>query len=436
MSVKQRIKSILPPAIQRLIPRAYRIWHKTEESIAIALVGRKHKKALKKVRGKEKVKVAFFLIHSSVWKYDLLYKMLQANKRFEPVVIICPYTVHGREAMLAEMEATYKIFQAKGYNVIKAYKDQDQWLDVKKEIQPDIVFFTNPHKLTRDEYYIGNWQDALTCYVPYGFMIANIEQLQYNQLFHNLIWRCFYETKIHKRLAEKYARNKGKNVVVAGYPMCDVFLDKRYRPKNVWKIKDKDVKKIIWAPHHTIETNDIELAYSNFLLIHQFMLDLANDYKDKVQIAFKPHPILKPKLYKHRDWGKEKTDRYYALWQNLTNGQLEEGEYIDLFLTSDAMLFDSISFMSEYIYTGKPSLFLVRDNTIKNKFNDFGRMVFELLYKAHTNEEVIRFVEKTVLNNQDPLYTTRDEFLTKYLTPPNGKTANENIYDYINSKIA
>jgi hypothetical protein len=47
----------------------------------------KHRKALSKVRAKNKVKVAFFLTHESVWKYDLLYNLLLVHPRFEPALL-------------------------------------------------------------------------------------------------------------------------------------------------------------------------------------------------------------------------------------------------------------------------------------------------------------------------------------------------------------
>ena len=67
--------------------------------------------------------------------------------------------------------------------------------------------------------------------------------------------------------------------------------------------------------------------------MYDLMIEIALLYKDKVQIAFKPHPLLKEKLIKL--WGAQATDDYYRKWDNLPNGQLETGDYVDLFKTSD-----------------------------------------------------------------------------------------------------
>jgi len=395
-------------------------------------VQKRYKRIILKIKKKDKFKVVFFLIQDSAWKYEGVYRLMEKDDRFEPIVVVCPYIVYGEETMRRDMNQAYNTFLTKDYNVIKTYNEATKkWLDVKKEIKPDIVFFTLPHKVTKDEYFITGFLDCLTCYVPYGFMIANLQQSQFNQFFHNLLWKGFYETPIHKVMAEEYSINKGENIVVTGSPMCDIFLDKKYIPKNEWKIKNNSVKKIIWAPHHTIEDNKEELAYSNFLTYHQFIFDLLKLYNGRIQIAFKPHPILKSKLYKLADWGIERTDAYYEKWQYINNGQLEEGSYEDLFLTSDAMIFDSISFMAEYIFTGKPSLFMVRDETIHSKFNEFGLMVFDLMYKSYKLEDLHNFIDQTVLNENDPLMNRRALFLEKYLIPVNKQTASSNILDNV-----
>lgn len=425
------IKKLLPVRVKRSLKNFYYY------NILLIKVKQNQKQALKQIRKKEKIRVAFFLIEAAVWKLDNVFKLMIEDEKFDPILVICPYTVYGHEVMIETMDRAEKFIKEKGYNYIRTFNsDNDSWLDVKKELKPDIVFFTNPHNLTRKEYLILNYLDILTCYVPYGFMLANIQQLQFNQLFHNLLWKSFYETTIHKSMAEKYAVNKGRNVIVTGYPMCDVFIAKNYNTTDVWKIKDRSVKRIIWAPHHTIEIDDKELAYSSFLHDFHFVYELLDRFAGRIQIAFKPHPILKSKLYKHSLWGKEKTDEYYELWSSHENGQLEEGDYVDLFLTSDAMILDSISFIAEYYYTGKPSLFTVRDITIINKFNEFGKLAYDQLYKANDHEEILSFIENVVIKGNDTKYLVRNNFVKKYLLPTGSRTASENIIFSLRKEIA
>ena len=73
------------------------------------------------------------------------------------------------------------------------------------------------------------------------------------------------------------------------------------------------------------------------------MVELAKKYQDSIQFAFKPHPVLKFRLI--NIWGEQKTEEYYKLWETMPNTQLETGDYIDLFLTSDALGFLSVPFI-------------------------------------------------------------------------------------------
>lgn len=401
------------------------------KSAYFSFVHIRYKKILQQKQNKNQIKVAFFLIHDSVWKYDGVYELMVSDHRFEPVVFVCPYNEYGPEYMLLTMNLSYDSFRAKGYNVIKTYNETTkEWLNVNKEFNPDIVFFTNPHKLTKDEYYITNYLHCLTCYVPYNFGNSHLFQMMHNQIFHNLLWRLFAETNMHRDFSVNYAVNKGINVVVTGYPGTDVLLNRNYIPTNMWKQKDEKIKRIIWAPHHTIDNDTSFLSYSSFLLYEDFMLNIANEYEGVIQIAFKPHPLLKKKLYDEPSWGKLKTDEYYNKWNNLRNGQLVEGAYTDLFVSSDAMIHDSGSFLIEYIYTGKPVLHTTRDEHITERMNAFGILAYNLHYHAKKGEDIKAFIED-LLKNKDEKKKERAVFLSSKLLPPNHKSASENIYNEI-----
>lgn len=165
------------------------------------------------------------------------------------------------------------------------------------------------------------------------------------------------------------------------------------------------------------------------------MLDVAKKYEDKIQIAFKPHPLLKIKLYNHSNWGRNKTNLYYEKWEKMSNTQVETSQYIDLFLTSDAIINSSVSFTAEYLYTGKPALFNVKDSKIQSKFNPLGKIAFEKWYKSYKKEDIVKFIEEIILGKSDILKESRNKFIKEYLIPPNCKTASENIIDDLKKEI-
>ena len=158
------------------------------------------------------------------------------------------------------------------------------------------------------------------------------------------------------------------------------------------------------------------------------MFELAEKYKDSIQIAFKPHPMLKPKL--DQRWGREKADEYYNRWAELENGQLEQGEFKDLFLGSDAMILDSISFIAEYTITNKPAFFTI-GKTSRVNLNTFGKKIFKELYKPNGDlkKGIEDFVVNVVINGNDYQREKRTQFINEYMLPPNGISASENIYN-------
>lgn len=384
----------------------------------------------KKIRNKECINIVFFIIHASVWKLDGLYKRMCKNKRLNPILVICPYISQGEANMLDEMRQVENMLKHKGYDFINTYDQENNvWLDVKKELRPDIVFFTNPYLgITKKEYYITNYTNSLNCYVPYSYTCDWLYEFQYNQLLQNFAWRFFLESSISQKIAKKHSYVRAKNTIVSGYPGLDVFFDKDYCPVNVWK--HTQPIKLIWAPHHTIgNLSEEAITFSTFLQYSDYMLEIAKKYKDQLQIAFKPHPILKPKLYKHSLWGKERTDTYYHYWETMENTQLEMSDYIDLFMTSDAMVFDSVSFITEYLYTKKPALFLCREG-IERQLNEMGRISWNVHYKAKSKEDIESFIN-LLLGGSDPLQEYRKNFYEKYLMPVDGHTATDNIYSAI-----
>jgi hypothetical protein len=437
--IKEIYRLIIPLQIKKIIRKTKSFMKNPLMKIKLYFLiknpPKRHRKALGVVRRKDQKTVAFFVIHASVWKYDELFKILEKDFRYNPIIVICPFTSYNEVDMIKEMNMAYKLFQNKNYQVINTYNHiLNEWMDVKEEINPDVVFFTNPHNVTLDKYLITNFTDILTCYVQYSFPIMHLYDMQFNLDFHNLLWKAFYETKMHKRFAQQYARNKGNNVRITGYPGTDILLDKNHKVEDHWKIKDRAIKRIIWAPHHTIKGQGSGLDYSCFVEYADFMVDMANKYQDKIQIAFKPHPILKPKLVKDINWGEKRTEDYYKKWDNLSNGQLNESEYVDLFLTSDAMIHDSASFLVEYLYVNKPVQFTIRDSNVINRFNEFGKLCYDMHYQASTEKEIVFFIEK-VIGNQDDMEIKRNTFIDDFLIPPNNKSASENIYIELNKSL-
>lgn len=377
------------------------------------------------LKDKDLIDVAFMLTIPGMWKVDDLFKAMQKNPRFHPYVVIYPYSVFkgfSKDEVEDTLERTRHFISDKGYEYVIPRDENGRWQDIKRTLHPDMVFFTTPYKDIPPQYFVYNFRNVLTCYVSYGFSSLSTYRVNFDLIFHNLVGVYFLETELNRKTARCYARNKGVNVAVSGYPATEVFLRHDYHPVDRWKVQNYRKKRVIWAPHHTI---DKSVALSTFLLRCDDMVKLAQKYREQVQFVFKPHQLLKFKL--QQLWGEERTNTYYLQWAEMENTQLEESTYVDLFLTSDAMIHDCGSFTTEYLFTHKPVMYLTHDEHFKDRFSPFGLEAFECHYQGAEVAEIESFLNDVVIKGNDPKYQQRNDFFNRHLLPSDGVLPSQKI---------
>lgn len=377
---------------------------------------------------KDSICVGFLLLNIAMWKSDKLLDLLNADNRFDVKIITTQVPQDSMEYKSESQKEIVGYFKHRGINVICGYcPESDTYLDLNS-LGLDIVFYPQPYhpdlkKLPRN---------ALFAYIPYCYPIEDNKSF-HNWLFQNICWKVFAVSEDEKEYESSLWINGGENISVVGYPTADYFYDNHEVSEDCWKINDRSIKRIIWAPHHSIYSRD-RLNYSTFLEIADLMLDYAQRNKDKFQFVFKPHPRLKDKLYKTPGWGIERTDAYYRRWMEGDNTSFVDCDYIDLFLSSDGMLHDCSSFMAEYLFTGNPVMYITKS---KGKYDLLPSAVslFDAHYKGSTIEEIDSFLNDVVVNGNDPMKTIRDNVLTNILLPNKSVTVANRIYNEICSII-
>lgn len=432
--MKTKIKKLIPKTIKDLLrPLKKKLIDNPKKRALFLKMQKKHQQLIEQIKCKEKIKVVFLAIHKSVWKVDPVFKKMLDVPYFEPIILVCPYTFYGEERMWEDMKDTYEYFKDKGYPLLSSYnKDEDRWISLE-EIKPDIVFFTNPHNLTRKEYYEDAYMNYLSCYAGYGMSVANFEngEAQYNQRFHNAIWIIFVQNRYMYNDFIKSSSRTTKGLFLVIDNIAEEIISMPDNQKIVWKNFDTH-KKIIFAPHHTIN-KDFSLQLGNFLKYAELLKLLVLETEKSIVWAFKPHPILKSKLYLHKDWGAEKTDAYYSFWENQPNSQLDVGEYVDLFRQSDAMIHDSASFIAEYIFTDKPMLYLMNDNTRKN-LNYFGNRCLDTAKEAWNEKNIRNFIDD-LLSDKDYKKNNRNLFIDEYFNNLGANKSSSVIVEIIKNYI-
>ena len=155
-------------------------------NLGIRKTRKHHERSVSRLRNQSKIKVAFFLINVDSWKLDSIYWAMWGEGRFEPVVVICPFLAKGQAFLDAELRKAKEFCKEKNYNFIVAYNEShSRSIDIKEDIKPDIVFFTNPNKLTSPKLQIFNYLDTLTCYVPYSFRIDRLYKYEFDNALVN-----------------------------------------------------------------------------------------------------------------------------------------------------------------------------------------------------------------------------------------------------------
>lgn len=407
------------------------------------------RKIREKISCGHKVRVAFLTISAAEWAAENVYHMLSEDGRLECFVVVCPLMDREREVRRKTEEQSYCFFKDNGYNVKRIYNDE---LDVSVGWEqigglPDIVIHLTswyealpaPFQIEQFPLYILNY------YIPYAMYVENsldgnyVKQAVYNKQFMNLLKRVYADSEANLKGYEKYGLLHGKNVLYSGYAKMDYFQERREYTeqviRNIWKMSDdadtKEVKKIIIAPHHSVEPSGGVLEFSTFTRNAWFWLYLARKYQDKISFIFKPHPNLRMKAV----WTQlfktfEDYDAYIAEWNRLPNARASEEEsYLDIFATSDGMIMDSASFLGEYLYVNKPLLFLTREG---QAFNSLGEKCVSTYYKVRGEDYIAieHFLESVILHGEDTMKDKRAEVFAAELdyAGKNGCGASEFIY--------
>lgn len=408
---------------------------------------------MEKAKRGEKIKVVFLTVSAAQWPAEEVYRLIEADRRCESYIVVCPLAGRDKEDMKRTYIQTYRFLEQSNHEVRKSYDEETEsylgW-EVVGGI-PDIVIHLNPwYRALPEAYQIESLPlKCINCYIPYGIYVENsedgkyLEDVAYNRGFVNMLWKAYTDSERNREGYRIYGLLRGKNVLYSGYAKMDFFFHKKNygvkELKTIWKIpasrEEEAMKRVIIAPHHSIRSS-AGLAFSTFHKNVYFWLYLAQKYSDKISFIFKPHPNLRFKAVETGVFESfDAYDAYLAKWEELPNARVvQEADYRDIFATSDGMIMDSISFLAEYMYVDKPLLFLRRKG---QAFNDLGQEILQCCYQAQGEDYrgIEDFLNRIILGGNDERDGIRREVFERELNYPqiNRCMAAERIYQDISS---
>jgi CDP-glycerol glycerophosphotransferase (TagB/SpsB family) len=117
------------------------------------------------------------------------------------------------------------------------------------------------------------------------------------------------------------------------------------------------------------------------------MLDFAKQ-NPEIDIVLRPHPFLWGTLTDRKVLTVAELSSWRANWNALPNTYVDEdGSYAELFLATDVLVTDGISFLGEYpLVTGKPTIFF--ENEGHWEFSPTGKLAAATSVKVRTFEEL------------------------------------------------
>lgn len=162
------------------------------------------------------------------------------------------------------------------------------------------------------------------------------------------------------------------------------------------------------------------------------MYEFAKENTD-IEIVLRPHPALTETMNNSGLISKEYLQDYYNRFNSLSNCCLDKNQgYINLFKWSDILITDGVSFLFEYIITGKPIIHT--DSRCNIGFNEFGKQFESSWCKAYSFGDIVKIIE-TLGNGNDPLKNNRLKMKNKLFDFTEGRIPSKLIVDDIKNAL-
>lgn len=387
----------------------------------------KHLIKLRIVTKYRKIRVGFWITETQKWSSSAsLYKAFLEGSHFEPIVMLANFKKSDTGISLKEnLLKNIEFFNNEGINYELVYDvKQNKHLELRT-LKPDIVFYQQPWLIHENQNLINTSKNSLICYVPYCYYSLN-SYLNYLLGFHGKLWKYFVESDLHK--TEYQQKFNAKNCVALGSCKLDnyKFLNTQ-KISAIWQTKNK--KRIIYAPHHAFinSIHDIGTFDKNAI----FILNLAKS-NPQYEWLFRPHPRLKNEVLANKIMTIPEIENYFTEWEKI-GSIYTESDYYEMFAGSDCLITDCISFLSEYLPTGKPVIHLRKDNQ-KESFNNLLQTITDSYYKVYDNETLLKVFNEVIIKGNDYLKEKRIENI-KLLMIDENKTTGEKIKEYLEKEL-
>ena len=241
----------------------------------------------------------------------------------------------------------------------------------------------------------------------------------------NNFWKIFLATNSAAKEYKQFGQCNGVNAYTTGYAKMDSF-------KLVYKNNNR--KQIILAPYFDIDNSHTMLSLFAFKKYNNLLFKLPHIFPD-IDFIYLFSNSLIDKLNTTTDIELKSIDAYIKIISQYQNAQYKtEDNYLNIIAESDAIIMDNGRLLLEYGYTHKPSCFIARNSDMFSVwFNSLGKKYMQFIYKAYNDNDIINFIEDTVIRGNDYLYEDRKSFFNTEIN--NNADVNYNIFNIIKKEF-
>ncbi len=355
-------------------------------------------KAERKLPRQGKIKVGFVIQFLPAWsKLEPVYRAMQEDGRFEPVILCLPSGIEGHRLLDPESleNDTYTYLTENGFpEAVNALTGPGQWLDIQS-MGFSYLFYQRPY----NTYLPINFTVSRTarhskvCLLMYAIeMLEEITNITLDREFMAYVsWYFAENTAVAEVNIRRNRRGHSlglQHTVCMGMPVLESLLQKREQKSPAWDFSDKPFR-VIWTPRWT---TDKAAGGSNFFTYYQSLTAYAKEHPD-MAFLYRPHPLTFSNFIRTGEMTRQQVADFQALCESIPNIRLDTlPQYDATFWGSSVLISDYSGMVPEYFLTGKPLIFCM--SNMELTLSDFGRKILEGCYVVNNADQLFACLQQ------------------------------------------
>lgn len=373
----------------------------------------------------EKINVVFICWRPAIWtSLKSVYEEMKKDSAFNVTILTIP-----NKKQLPKLYFNHENYESegaedfwKGEDVVRGFDyDEKKWKDLR-ELKPDYVCLQQPYNGCRPEKLkacnISQYSKIFYVHYASNFIANEVLENSTPIDFFNYVSFMFNQNKMDYEIMKKHFNKMGNDFTkqyLTGFPRYDELKQYENMESDLWSLpRDKNNFRVIWTPRWCTDEGNC-----NFFDYKDYLLKYCEE-NPNVDFVFRPHPQAFSNWVSTGELTEEEEKMYRDSYKKLRNTTIDESkEYFATFFSSDCIITDVSSIISDYFLTGNPIIYCHK----KDYFNDYSRKLAEGFYWVRNWNELEKTLEM-IRSGNDPLKEKRNELKNElYYFPKNGSGA-------------